>query len=76
MIACHVVAALMCMRLQVAADDWYEVAEVVGQLDNGSVTRVQGDEIVKWRRWDLTWPIDWPRMKQYCWQIARTLRNV
>ncbi|GJZ12905.1 hypothetical protein Tco_0548135 [Tanacetum coccineum] len=41
MIACHVVAALMCMRLQVAADDWYEVAEVAGQLANRSVTRVQ-----------------------------------
>nr|GEW11624.1 pentatricopeptide repeat-containing protein [Tanacetum cinerariifolium] len=45
--ACHVAAALMCTRLQVAADDWYEVEEVAGRLANRSVTCVQGDEIVQ-----------------------------
>ncbi|GKC53817.1 hypothetical protein Tco_1076562 [Tanacetum coccineum] len=28
MTACHVAADLTCMRLQVAANDWYEVAQV------------------------------------------------
>nr|GEU54583.1 hypothetical protein [Tanacetum cinerariifolium] len=31
----------------VAVDDWYEVTEVAGRLANGSVTRVQGDEMVE-----------------------------
>ncbi|GKG44954.1 hypothetical protein Tco_0495032, partial [Tanacetum coccineum] len=29
----------------VAANDWYEVAEVAGGLDNKGVTRVHGDEV-------------------------------
>ncbi|GJU03254.1 hypothetical protein Tco_1113592 [Tanacetum coccineum] len=43
MTACHV-AALTANYMQVAANDWYEVAEVAGWLANKGVTRVHGDK--------------------------------
>ncbi|GJY87456.1 hypothetical protein Tco_0502084 [Tanacetum coccineum] len=44
MIACHV-AVLTAYYVQVADNDWYEVAEVAGRLANKGVTRVHGDEV-------------------------------
>ncbi|GJW83261.1 hypothetical protein Tco_0156406 [Tanacetum coccineum] len=43
MTACHVVA-LTANYMQVAANDWYEVADVAGWLANKGVTRVHGDK--------------------------------
>ncbi|GKB09641.1 hypothetical protein Tco_0837953 [Tanacetum coccineum] len=54
MTACHV-AVLTAHHVQVAANDWYEVAEVAGRLANKGVTRVHGDKMLQ--RPPPSWPI-------------------
>ncbi|GJT92452.1 retrotransposon protein, putative, ty1-copia subclass [Tanacetum coccineum] len=56
MIACHV-AVLTAYYVQVADNDWYEVAEVAGRLANKGVTRVHGDEQES-RSWNKRFDIE------------------